>query len=103
MKRNDLDNFLACVEKVLGDKLANNPNSGLRIDGDNKMRYSEAMDVAKRLRVHFEYQGLFSLGICQDCDSFDLTRHQSIHQCLGSCGKSTKSRYETCSYHSGRR
>jgi hypothetical protein len=99
--KNELEMLLACTEKLLKDKIKDNPKAGLAVDKNNKMRYSEALKCLYRLNTYFRISGAFSFGLCISCTHYKTEYYTQGDGSLGKCrgGKMVRC-YDTCENHS---
>ena len=98
--KNPLEMLLKSCRKAIQDKVDVNPKAGLKV-GDNKMRYSEALDLLTALEHHFAVKGAFSFGICLTCTKFSSKgMYPEKPVTLGKCGSRVVSIFDCCEQHS---
>lgn len=75
----DLEALMIIMDKLIGDKLEENPKAGLIIakgkPNERKIRYHEAKTLLQGLEGYFGQKGSFSLGVCATCTKFDTRSH----------------------------
>lgn len=95
--KNPLEMLLKSCRKTIQDKVDVNQKAGLKV-GDNKLRYSEALELLKALENHFAIKGAFSFGICLSCTKFD---NRGVYpKTLGKCNNKLVSIFDSCDQHS---
>lgn len=99
---NELEAFMILMEKLIEEKLAENPKAGMIIakgqPNEIRVRYKKALGVLHRLHGFFALKGCFSIGICQTCSSFNQAGYSA--KLYGKCKGREKNWCDTCDDHS---
>lgn len=90
-KPNEVEVFLAVVEKMIQKKIEEKPKSGIKISPECKMKYTEMLEVHNKLRNFLHYTcEIGNYNICKECDSY-LENHPECNS--GKCQNHLRNRY----------